>query len=308
MTVDAEVEAQAEVEVEALAEVELIDELKQYWQGRNIPQRWYSNKKPLSLQWFNEISYKRYQLYYSYLKEDAEFNHHPGERVLEVGVGLGTDLIEYAKGGARVYGIDLGEEQINLTRMNFEMQGLKYQALSAQNAMHIQYQNNFFDVVYSFGVLHHAPDTQKCIDEIHRILKPDGQAIIMLYARGWKHYIKRCLIQGLLLRKYFKLGSWQAVYNDASEVNGGSPRTAVFTKKEVKGLFKNFDHVEIQKKRMGEFFDYKPYGTIKFPSWVGRLCQLFGLESWLGENYLIKAYKAPQPAKTPLKDVIFKHY
>lgn len=288
--------------------MELIEELKAYWQGRNIPQRWYSNKTPLSLQWFNDIAYKRYTLYYHYLATDAEFTEHSGEKVLEVGVGLGTDLIEYAKGGAKVYGIDLGEEQVNLTKMNFELRQLDYCHLSVQDAMNIQYPDQFFDVVYSFGVLHHAPDTKKCIQEVHRILKDDGHAIIMLYARGWKHYIKRCLIQGLIMGKYFKLGSWQAVYNDASEVNGGSPRTAVFTKREVKALFEQFPHVEIRKKRLGEFFDYKPYGTFMLPGWVTRFCYFIGLENLLGENYLIKAYKAVPPQKTPLKNVLFRHY
>ena len=289
-------------------EIDLIDQLKMYWQGRNIPQRWYSNKIPLSLQWFNDIAYKRYNVYYEYLTEDAEFAEHNGEKVLEVGVGLGTDLVEYAKGGANVYGLDLGEEQVNLAKMNFEQRKLPYCELSAQDAMHIQYPDKFFDLVYSFGVLHHAPDTQKCIDEVHRVLKEDGHAIVMLYARGWKHYFKRCLIQGLLQRKYFKLGSWQAVYNDASEVNGGSPRTAVYTKKQVKELFKQFPHVEIKKRRLGEFFDYKPYGTVMFPRWVARFFYFFGMDSWLGENYLIKAYKANPPGKTGLWDVFFKHY
>ena len=246
----------------------LIDEIRAYWTGKNIPQQWYSDKTPLSLQWFNELAYKRYSTYYAYLATDAEFSHHAGEKVLEIGLGVGTDLVEYAKGGAHVYGVDLGEEQVNLTRLNFELHGLAYRDLSVQNAMQIEYPDQFFDLVYSFGVFHHAPDTGKCIDEAYRILKADGQAIIMLYARGWKHYIKRCLIQGLIKGKYFKYGSWQAVYNDASEVNGGSPRTAVYTKAQIKELFKKFPHVEIQKKRMGEFFEYKPYGTHMFPGFV----------------------------------------
>lgn len=286
----------------------LIDEIRSYWHGKNIPQRWYSNKTPLSLQWFNEISYKRYALYYNYLAQDAEFGAHAGEKVLEIGTGLGTDLVEYAKGGAEVYGVDLGEEQINLTKLNLELHGLRYNDLSVQDAMALQHPDSFFDLVFSFGVMHHAPDTAKCIQEAHRVLKDDGQAIIMLYARGWKHYIKRCLIHGLIKGKYFKYGTWQAVYNDISEVNGGSPRTAIYTRSQVRSLFKQFPHVEIHKKRMGEFFEYKPYGTCIFPRFVGRLCDLMSLESLLGENYLIKAYKAPQPPKTSLKDVLFKHY
>lgn len=286
----------------------LIDEVRSYWQGKNIPQRWYSSKAPLSLQWFNEISHKRYTLYYKYLTEDAEFGAHAGEKVLEIGTGLGTDLVEYAKGGAEVYGVDLGEEQISLTKLNLELHKLKYNDLSVQDAMDLSHPDSFFDLVYSFGVMHHAPDTDKCVQEVHRVLKSDGQAIIMLYARGWKHYIKRCLIHGLIKGKYFKYGSWQAVYNDISEVHGGSPRTAVFTRKQVRHLFKQFAYVEIHKRRMGEFFDYRPYGTYMFPRFVGRLCSLLGLDALLGENYLIKAYKATPPSKTSLTDVFFKHY
>ena len=286
----------------------LIDQLKAYWQGKNIPQRWYSNKTPLSLSWFNDIAHKRYTVYYDYLTQDAEFAAHGGEKVLEIGVGLGTDLAEYAKGGALVYGIDLGEDQTNLTKLNFELRGLKYCELSVQDACNTTYPDGFFDLIYSFGVLHHVPDTKKAIQEVHRLLKEDGQAIIMLYARGWKHYIKRCLLHGLILGKRFRYGSWQAVYNDISEVHGGSPRTAIYSRREVHDLFRDFVHVEISRKRLGEFFDYKPYGTLMFPRFVARLFYLLGAEAILGENYLIKAYKAPRPAKTPLKDVLFKHY
>ncbi len=286
----------------------LIDRVKEYWRGKNIPQRWYSNKTPLSLPWFNEIARKRYADYYAYLKDDAEFDAHAGEKVLEVGVGLGTDLAEYAKGGARVYGVDLGEDQINLTKLNFELRGLKYEELSTQDACALRYPDGCFDLVYSFGVLHHVPDTQKAIDEIRRVLRDDGQAIVMLYARGWKHYLKRCFVHGLLFGKRFRYGSWQAVYNDISEVNGGSPKTAVFTKREVKALFRAFPHVEIKKKRLGEFFDYKPYGTVMFPRFVSHFLYALSAEHFLGENYLIKAFKAPPPPKTKLSDVFFKHY
>jgi ubiquinone/menaquinone biosynthesis C-methylase UbiE len=287
---------------------DIIDELKAYWKGRNIPQRWYSNKTPLTLQWFNAISHKRYSEYYHYLKEDAEFTAHSGEKVLEIGVGLGTDLVEFAKNGASVYGVDIGEEQINLTKMNLELHQQCAVQLSVQDAMDLKYSDEFFDLVYSFGVLHHTPDTKKSIDEVYRVLKSDGQAVVMLYARGWKHYIKRCFIHGLLRGKYFKLGSWQAVYNDASEVNGGSPRTAVFTKKEVRELFKEFNYVVIEKRRMGEFFDYKPYGTAMLPRFIGRLFNSLGVDALLGENYLIKAYKSMPPGATRLRDVFFKHY
>ena len=287
----------------------ILKEINDYWKGKNVPQQWYSNKKPLTIQWFNELSSKRYKLYYEYIYEDCEFLHHGNEEVLEIGCGAGTDLVEYTKNGSIVTGVDLGEDQVNLTKLNFELRKLPYKSMHTADAENLLFENESFDLVFSFGVLHHTPNTQKAIDEVYRVLKPDGQAIIMLYARGWKHYIKRCFIHGILLGKWFKYRfDWQKVYNEVSEVNGSSPRTGIYTKKQVKNMFSKFEESSIKKKRLGEFFDYPPYKTFTFPKLIKNIFYLLGLESILGENYLIKAYKAQVPKKTPLSTVIFEKY
>lgn len=285
-----------------------IGDIQNYWREKNIPQQWYSDKNRLSLQWFNELARKRYELYYEYLLGDGEFEYHSGEKVLEVGVGIGTDLTQYAKNGAEVYGIDLGQDQVDLTKLNFELRGLQYSELRQASAEELPFEDNSFDLVYSFGVLHHTPDTEKAISEVKRVLNEDGQAIIMLYARGWKHYLKRCLIHGLLLGKYFKYGSWQAVYNDVSEVNGGSPKTGVYTKNEIRKLFSEFGEVEIEKRRLGEFIDYKPYRSRRFPFFVRNILNMLNLQQLIGENWLIKAYKKTSPKPKSVAEVVFKHY
>lgn len=286
-----------------------IDKVKEYWNKKNIPQQWYSNKTPFTIQWFNELSLKRYNTYYEYIKHDAEFENHPGEKVLEIGTGIGTDLIEYAKNGSKVYGIDLGPDQIDLTKLNFKLRNLNYEDLKVCSAENIEHEDETFDLVYSFGVLHHTPNTEKAISEIYRILKPDGQAIIMLYARGWKHYLKRCFVHGILLGKIIKYRfSWQALYDDISEVNGASPKTAIYTKKQVKNLFKQFSEIVIKKRRLGEFIDYAPYKSKVLPSFVRNFLNLINAASIIGENYLIKLYKSKPPKKKGLFTVIFKHY
>ena len=286
-----------------------IDKIKQYWQGKNIPQQWYSKKKPLTLPWFNELSQKRYERYYKYLKDDLEFQYHSGEKVLEVGCGLGTDLVEYAKNDAKVTGVDLHEDQINLTKLNFKLRNLPYSEIKTANAENLPFKEKEFDFIVSFGVLHHTPNTQKAIDEVHRVLKDDGTAIIMLYARGWKHYIKRCFIHGLLWGKIFRYGfSWQKVYNEVSEVHGKSPKTGVYTKSQVKKMFKEFKNIEINKKRLGECFEYKPYNTYMFPKFVYNIFSMFNLASLIGENWLIRVQKKEFPKESSLLKVIFKHY
>jgi SAM-dependent methyltransferase len=285
-----------------------IDDIQDYWREKNIPQQWYSDKLRLSLQWYNELARKRYEVYYEYLLKDGEFEYHAGERVLEVGVGIGTDLAQYAKNGAKVSGIDLGQDQVDLTKVNFELRKLQYDELKQASAEDLPFDDGSFDLVYSFGVLHHTPDTAKAISEVKRVLAEDGQAIIMLYARGWKHYLKRCLIHGLFLGKYFRYGSWQAVYNDISEVNGGSPKTGVYTKREIKKMFSDFGEVEIEKRRLGEFIDYRPYRSRRFPFLIRNFLDLLNVQSLIGENWLIKAYKKPAPKPKSVFDVIFKHY
>ena len=286
-----------------------IKEVQDYWAGKNVPQQWYSNKKPFSLQWFNDLSKKRYKTFYSYLFEDAEFEYHTGEKVLEVGTGIGTDLVQYALNGAKVSGIDLGQDQVDYTKLNFELRGLEYDEIKQGSAEEIPFDNSTFDLVFCFGVLHHTPNTEKGIEEVRRVLKEDGQAIIMLYARGWKHYLKRCFLHGLLLGKWFRLGcSWQKVYNEVSEVNGSAPKTGIYTKRQVKKLFKDFPEVVIEKRRLGEFFEYKPYRSRILPQFITNILHLFKAQALLGENWLITAYKTPPPKPRSLLGVLFKNY
>ena len=286
-----------------------IEEVKSYWGKKNIPQQWYSKREPFTLAWFNELSFKRYDRYYSHIKQWAEFEYHPGEEVLEIGVGIGTDLVEYAKGGAIVSGVDLGPDQIMLTKLNLDLHQLPYKEMKEGNIENLPFPDNSFDLVLCVGVVHHTPNSQKAVDEIYRVLKPDGQAMVLVYARGWKHYIKSCLIHGLLLGKWMKHGfNWKKVYSEVSEVHGSAPKTDIYTRRFVKKMFSKFGDVEIKKKRLGEFFEYKPYNTVKFPNFVKNIFFLLNFEGILGENWMIRALKRPFSEEAKLWEVWFKHY
>ena len=266
-------------------------DIKDYWENKS-PQTWYSDKdqEENSTSWFNELAYKRYNVYYEYLKEIAEFNYHKDEKVLEIGTGVGTDIVSYAKNGSIVSGVDLTENAIDITKKHLETFKLSYDKLLVADAENLPFENNYFDLVYSFGVLHHTPNTEKSVQEVLRVLKPGGKFIIMLYSKGWKHYLKRLFIFGLLKGYLFKYG-YEKTVNKTTEVQGNSPLTYVLKKKEIKKIFQDGEEVSIKKYRLGEFFDYAPYNTKKLPGFITKFIYFLGLERLIGENYIIKGFK-----------------
>jgi len=100
---------------------------------------------------------------------------------------MGTDGAQFAKAGADYTGVDLTEAAIELSRKRFELFGLRG-AFRVADAENLDFTDESFDLVYSHGVLHHTPDTARAVREIHRVLKPGGRAIVMLYHRGSYNY------------------------------------------------------------------------------------------------------------------------
>ncbi|HVF80716.1 MAG TPA: class I SAM-dependent methyltransferase, partial [Flavisolibacter sp.] len=108
--------------------------------------------------------------------------------LLEIGIGQAADSEQIVKRGANYYGIDLTETSIQRIKDRFKLYNLPYKEVQIANAEKIPYQDNFFDIVYSHGVIHHSPNIEKIVDEIHRVLKPGGQAVIMLYHKSSFNY------------------------------------------------------------------------------------------------------------------------
>src|SRR5207237_2196386 len=114
----------------------------------------------------------------------AQFTRYHGRRVLEVGFGAGTDFIQWLRAGARASGIDLtGEALENLTRRIEAYQLPAPEQLLVADAEQLPFESDSFDLGYSFGVLHHSPDTEKAIEELVRVIAPGGEIKIMLYNR-----------------------------------------------------------------------------------------------------------------------------
>lgn len=168
----------------------------------------------------------------------ADFDSGRGKKVLEIGVGLGADHQQFAASGADLWGIDLTERAVDHTRRRLELFGLTSH-LAVGDAENLEFPDETFDIVYSWGVLHHSPDTAKAIKEVYRILKPGGGAKIMIYHK-WS------VIGFMLWLRYaFLTGRpWRSL-RDVYATHLESPGTKAFSYAEVRQLFTKFSHVSI---------------------------------------------------------------
>ena len=111
------------------------------------------------------------------------------KNVLEIGLGQGADSEQIIRRGAIWSGLDLTPESVERVRLRLQLRQLSHQALKQGSVLKIPYEDNTFDIVFSHGVLHHVPDIDRAQREIWRVLKPDGELIVMLYAKWSLNYL-----------------------------------------------------------------------------------------------------------------------
>lgn len=128
-----------------------------------------------------------------YLSTLVDFNGFKGKKLLELGCGAGIDLVRFAQGGAEVTGVDLSKTAIDLAEQNCENLGLKGQ-LKIMNGEALDMKPDTYDVVYAHGVLQYTADAERMVAEAHRVLKPDGRFIAMVYNRkGWLNFMSKTM-------------------------------------------------------------------------------------------------------------------
>jgi ubiquinone/menaquinone biosynthesis C-methylase UbiE len=127
---------------------------------------------------FDQVERERYRQQY-WQHSFFDFTSFKG-RVLEIGIGLGTDLKQFARAGSECHGVDITDQHLLLTKKNFENEGLPL-TLHKCDANKLPYPDNHFDCVYSFGVIHHIPDVDAVFDEVFRVLKPGGVFQVAVY-------------------------------------------------------------------------------------------------------------------------------
>jgi ubiquinone/menaquinone biosynthesis C-methylase UbiE len=210
------------------------DAIRGYWEAEPCGSS-LSEAEPGSKEFFDEIEATRYRLE-PFIPEFAQFERWRGRRVLEIGVGLGTDFVQFARAGARLSGIDLTATSIDLVHRRLALEHFAAD-VRVGDAENLPFGDSSFDLVYSWGVLHHTPDTASVVKEIRRVLHTSGEARLMLYSRlSWVAF-------GLWLR--YALGRaqpWRSLTSVIAE-NMESPGTKAYTQSELEYLLRPFQDV-----------------------------------------------------------------
>jgi ubiquinone/menaquinone biosynthesis C-methylase UbiE len=187
-------------------------------------------------EWYEQVEQYRYEVE-PYIHAVAQFTRHRGKSLLEVGVGAGTDHLQWARAGCRCHGVDLTDAAIATTRGRLALYGLQSE-LQRMDAETLPFGDNQFDVVYSWGVIHHSAHPERIIAEIHRVLKPGGQFIGMMYGRrsltALRFWVRFALLKGR---------PWRSVA-DVLAHHVESLGTKAYTVRELEGLFARFRDVK----------------------------------------------------------------
>lgn len=186
---------------------------------------------------FDEIDHYRYSKN-PFIPAFAKFEDGRGKRVLEVGLGSSSDFIRWAHAGAHLWGRDLTEAAIAIARERLTMDHCEAD-IAVGDVENLNLESDFFDVVYSYGTIHHTPDTPAAVRELYRVVKPGGAVKVMIYNAAGLAFFYEWLIVCVVKRKLQSL-------REAVFYNNESLGTKLYTRSEARALFAQFGSVRIQ--------------------------------------------------------------
>lgn len=194
-----------------------------------------------SAEYFARVEETRY-LTQQWQKAYFRYDQFGGKRVVEIGVGQGTDLLQFARAGAVCCGVDITDNHLDLTARNFALNGFKVD-LRKTDATALPFADGSVDCVYSFGVVHHIPEAEAVIAEVHRVLKPGGVLLLGLYYK-WSafHLFTKLLYDGVLRGWLFSKGyaGLLATIEEGADGVGTKPFVALYSKSDVRLLLRRF--------------------------------------------------------------------
>jgi ubiquinone/menaquinone biosynthesis C-methylase UbiE len=249
-----------------------ISDVQRYWDARPCNIR-HSPKPVGSKEYFDEVEARKY-LVEPHIPVFAEFDRWKGKRVLEVGCGIGTDSINFARAGAELTAVDLSPESLAIAAQRADVMGVADRITFKQaNAEELTsyVDDGPYDLVYSFGVIHHTPHPERALAEMRALAAPGGTLKLMVYhRRSWKVF--------WILAAEGRGRFWNAeeLIAKHSEAQTGCPVTFSYTRAEGRELVERsgfgvdevwVDHVFPYRVR-----DYVEYRYVKEPyfRWMPR--------------------------------------
>jgi SAM-dependent methyltransferase len=261
------------------------DQVQNQWNRNPVGSQHARESQPHTLDWYLEVERHRYGVYAPWMPSVMEFAGHAGQRVLEVGGGMGTDLAQFAGNGAIVTDVDLSDVHLQIAQENFHVRGLTGRFVH-HDAESLPFENDSFDLVYSNGVIHHTPNTRRMVAEIFRVLRPGGRAIVMVYAENSLLYWRNLVWNGGLKNGDLATNSMGEIMSRSVERAGNEarPLVKVYTKARLRALFNDFVDPEIVQRQISPEL---------VPRRLRRLLPM--VERFAGWNLIIKARKPLRP-------------
>jgi ubiquinone/menaquinone biosynthesis C-methylase UbiE len=213
------------------------EEVRRFWEAGSCGEVYAEGSS--TQERFRQHAETRYRLE-PYIHDFARFEEGSGQDILEIGVGMGADHVEWAKSGPRrLAGIDLTPRAVAWTAERLETYGFASDLCEA-DAENLPFRDNSFSIVYSWGVLHHSPDTQRAFSEAHRVLRPGGTLRVMIYHRP--------SVIGLMLWVRYGLATGHPARSltDVYARHLESPGTKGYTTAEARSLVAPFGAGEIR--------------------------------------------------------------
>jgi SAM-dependent methyltransferase len=225
----------------------MIDAIARYWND-HIHDLKMTRHAVGTRDFFDDLDQYRFEKLH-YLPRLVDFSGFRDRDLLEVGCGIGIDLLRFAQGGARVTGVDLSETAIRLAQENLRLHGITNgrAEVKVANGEALPFPNDRFDVVYGHGVIQYTADPPRLIGECRRVLKPGGRGIFMVYNRiSWLNALSKVMrvdlehVDAPVLRKY-SIGEFRELLEDFSRVEIIPERFPVASRLHggVKGLLYN---------------------------------------------------------------------
>lgn len=252
-----------------------IQTVQSYWNARPCNIR-HSAKAIGTKDYFNEVEKRKYFVE-PHIPAFAQFERWKGKKVLEIGCGIGTDTINFARAGAFVTAVDLSDQSLALSRQRAKVFGLEkqisfYQANVEELTASVPVKSN--DLVYSFGVIHHTPNPSNAIEQIRKYMTASSELKLMLYAKN----------------------SWKNIMIDAGfdqpEAQSGCPIAFTYTANEARDLLKEFTILELKQEHIFPYMieKYVKYEYEILPWFASMPKNMFtALEKKLGWHMLITA-------------------